>query len=145
MPVRIFVADDHDIVRAGIRSLLEPQPGWIICGEANEGVQAVSGICAAKPDVAIIDITMPGLNGLEVTKEVSSVNSAIRLLIFTMHTARTLVDAAQQAGAHGLVLKSYATRDLVRAIEALIAGKTFFELGNPSLREEPERVFDSRR
>ncbi|HEX8817339.1 MAG TPA: response regulator transcription factor [Terriglobales bacterium] len=130
MPVRIFVADDHDIVRAGIRSILESQPDWIICGEAEDGVQAISGICATKPDIAIVDITMPGRNGLEVAKEVSSLYPNIKVLIFTMHSAKTLVEAADDAGAHGLVLKSNADRDLIRALQALINGKTFFEPGN---------------
>jgi DNA-binding NarL/FixJ family response regulator len=129
VPVRIFVADDHDIVRAGIRSLLESQPDWTICGEAEDGLQAISGIRATKPDIAIVDITMPGRNGLEVAKEVSGLPN-VKVLIFTMHTAKTLVDAADDAGAYGLVLKSNATRDLVRALQALINGKTFFEPGN---------------
>lgn len=129
MPSRIFVADDHDVVREGIKSLLKSKPEWTICGEAVDGLDAVSGIRELKPDVAVLDISMPGLNGLDVASRVSRENPGLRILIFTMHSGNSLVNAAREAGAHGLVLKSFASRDLIRALEIIIGGGTFLNSG----------------
>jgi DNA-binding NarL/FixJ family response regulator len=129
MPVRIFVADDHDIVREGVKSLLRSRSDWIICGEAANGNDAVAGIREVQPDVAVIDISLPGLSGLAVTREVAKLNPGTKTLIFTMHDGKSLLNAAAEAGAKGLVLKSFAARDLVGALEILIAGGTFFHPG----------------
>ena len=127
MSVRIFVADDHDIVREGVKSLLRSRPDWRICGEASNGNDAITRIRDIQPDAAVVDISMPGVSGLEVTKQVLRTNPEIKLLIFTMHAGNTLSESAREAGAKGLVLKSFAARDLVRALETIIAGGTFFE------------------
>jgi DNA-binding NarL/FixJ family response regulator len=127
MGARIFVADDHDIVREGVKSLLLARPDWIICGEANNGKDAVSGVRETGPDIAVLDISMPVLTGLEAAKQISQTDPEVRILIFTMHDSKSLIKATQQAGALGLVLKSFAARDLVRAIESLLAGGSFFE------------------
>jgi DNA-binding NarL/FixJ family response regulator len=126
MLIRIFVADDHDIVREGIKSLLKSRPEWTVCGEASDGTQAVSLIEKVECDIAILDISMPGKSGLEVAASVSRKHPEIKILIFTMHGGQTLHSAAREAGAHGVVQKSFAARDLVRAIEALIDGGNFF-------------------
>jgi DNA-binding NarL/FixJ family response regulator len=126
MPIRIFVADDHDIVREGIKSLLKSRPEWAICGEASDGTKAASLIGNLDCDIAILDISMPGKSGLEVAASVSRQHPEVKILIFTMHGGKTLHSAARGAGAHGVVQKSFAARDLVRAIEALIDGGTFF-------------------
>jgi DNA-binding NarL/FixJ family response regulator len=126
MPTRIFVADDHDIVREGVKSLLKRRPEWTICGEASDGVQAASLIGKVDCDIAILDISMPGKSGLEVAASVSRKHPEIKILIFTMHDGETFHSAAREAGAHGVVQKSFASRDLVRAIEALINGGHFF-------------------
>ena len=126
MPIRIFVADDHDIVREGVKSLLKSRPDWTICGEASDGIQAVSLIEEVDCDIAILDISMPGKSGLEVAASVSRKHPKIKILIFTMHGGKTLHSAAREAGAHGVVQKSFASRDLIRAIEALIDGGNFF-------------------
>ena len=126
MPIRIFLADDHDIVREGVKSLLKSRPEWTICGEASDGVQAASLIGKVDCDIAILDISMPGKTGLEVAASVSRKHPELKILIFTMHSGKTLHSAAREAGAHGVVQKSFASRDLVRAIEALIDGGDFF-------------------
>ena len=126
MPIRIFVADDHDIVREGIKSLLKSRPEWTICGEASDGIQALSLIEKIDCDIAVLDISMPGKSGLEVAASVSRKHPEIKILIFTMHGGKTLHSAAREAGAHGVVQKSFASRDLIRAIEALIDGGNFF-------------------
>jgi DNA-binding NarL/FixJ family response regulator len=120
------VADDHDIVREGVKSLLQSRPEWTICGEASDGIQAASLIEKLDCDIAILDISMPGKSGLEVAATVSRKRPEIKILIFTMHSGKTLHTAAREAGAHGVVQKSFASRDLVRAIEALINGDEFF-------------------
>jgi DNA-binding NarL/FixJ family response regulator len=126
MPIRIFVADDHDIVREGVKSLLKSRPEWTTCGEASNGTQAVSLIEKVDCDIAIFDISMPGKSGLEVAASVSRKHPEIKIMIFTMHSGKTLHSAAREAGAHGVVQKSFAARDLVRAIEAIIGGGDFF-------------------
>jgi DNA-binding NarL/FixJ family response regulator len=125
--VRIFIADDHAIVREGMRNLItRSRPEWAICGEAEDGEQAISGIQASQPDIVILDITMPKSNGLDITRRLSELLPQARILIFTMHESNTVVEEVRQAGAHGIVLKSQATRDLIGAIDRLIAGGTFF-------------------
>jgi two-component system, NarL family, nitrate/nitrite response regulator NarL len=127
MPVKIVVADDHEIVRQGIRSLLETRPEWNVCGEASDGEATMEVVRKTSPDAVVMDVTMPGQSGLEVTKWISKFDPNIKVLIFTMHDSRTLVKAAQQAGARGVVLKSFAARDLIRALESILDGGTFFE------------------
>jgi DNA-binding NarL/FixJ family response regulator len=131
MPIRIFVADDHDIVREGVKSLLKSRPQWTICGEASDGIQAESLIGKVDCDIAILDISMPGKSGLEVAASVSRQYPEMKILIFTMHSGNTLHSAAREAGARGVVQKSFAARDLVRAIEALIDGGSFFPKDSP--------------
>jgi DNA-binding NarL/FixJ family response regulator len=131
MPVRIFVADDHDIVREGVKSLLSSRADWVVCGEAANGNDAVAGVCATAPDVAVLDISMPGLSGLDAAKKISKANSDVKILFFTMHDSKSLVRAVRDAGARGLVLKSCAARDLLRAIDLLLAGESFFESQDP--------------
>jgi DNA-binding NarL/FixJ family response regulator len=126
MPIRIFLADDHDVVREGIKSLLNSRPEWTICGEAADGVQAESLIGRVGCDIAVLDISMPGKSGLEVAASVSRKQPEIKISIFTMHGGKTLHSAAREAGALGVVQKSFASRDLIRAIEALIHGGNFF-------------------
>jgi DNA-binding NarL/FixJ family response regulator len=131
MSPRIFLADDHDIVREGIKFLLKARPNWIVCGEASNGKDAVLGVYASRPDVAVLDISMPELSGLEAAKQIYQATPDVKILFFTMHDSKSLMRAARDAGAHGLVLKSFAARDLVRAIEMILAGESFFESGDP--------------
>ncbi|MGH9716518.1 MAG: response regulator [Candidatus Acidiferrales bacterium] len=136
MSARIFVADDHEIVREGIKSLLRSRPEWTICGEAADGTNAVKGIRETACDAVVLDISMPGMSGLEVARRISIEKPDVRILIFTMHGGKSLLKAARDAGAHGLVLKSFAARDLMRALERIINGDTFFE-SDAAPKEEP--------
>src|ERR1700736_1821829 len=125
-PLRILVADDHEIVRHGLICLLKSRPGWEVCGEAQDGRQAVEKAHELKPDIVILDIGMPNLNGLEATRQLLRANANARVLILTITDTDEVVRAVLDAGARGFVLKSDAARDLVAAVEALQSNKTFF-------------------
>ena len=124
--LRILIADDHEVVRAGVRSLLESQPDCEICGEAATGRQVVALAQQLKPDVAIMDITMPELNGLEATRQIRKVAPTVQVLILSVHESEELVREIIDAGAHGYVLKSDAGRELAAAMHALRKQETFF-------------------
>ena len=124
--LRILVADDHEVVRLGLVSIITSHPGWEVCAEAENGRVAVDKAKALKPDVAILDIGMPTLNGLEATRQILRDNPRVNVLIMTVADADGVVRAALDAGARGFLLKSDAARDLVAAIEALQFDNTFF-------------------
>jgi DNA-binding NarL/FixJ family response regulator len=124
---RILIVDDHEVVRQGVRSVLEySRPGWEICGEAADGNQAIEAAQALQPDVVILDITMPKMSGLEAASRIAKLSSNSRILIFTMHESERIDSDVRAVGAHGYVQKSQAGRDLVAAIDSLLAGGTFF-------------------
>jgi DNA-binding NarL/FixJ family response regulator len=125
-PVRLLVADDHEIVRKGLRSLLEAQPGWQVTAEACDGREAVQKAKEIKPDVTVLDIGMPALNGLEAARQMIKNDARAKILILTMHDSDPLIREVLDAGARGYVLKSDASRDLVAAINAVRCNKTFF-------------------
>jgi DNA-binding NarL/FixJ family response regulator len=130
MSAKVLIVDDHEIVREGIRRFLSTsRPDWDICGEATNGKQAIDAVQRLKPDVVILDITMPGMSGLEAATHIVKLNLGCRILIFTMHDSDRLTTEVQDAGAHGYVQKSQAARDLVIAIERLLKGGTFFNDG----------------
>jgi DNA-binding NarL/FixJ family response regulator len=124
--LRILIADDHEVVRAGVRSLLESQPDCEICGEAATGRQAVALAQQLKPHVAILDITMPELNGLEAARQILKTVPDVRVLVLSVHESEELVREILDAGAHGYVLKSDAGRELTAALDALRNHETFF-------------------
>jgi DNA-binding NarL/FixJ family response regulator len=124
-PVRILIADDHEVVRQGVRAVLEGQAGWVVCGEASSGRQAVAKAVALQPDVVVLDISMPEMNGLEATRQLRRSVSA-KILILTMHESDQVVTEVLDAGAHGYVLKTDAGRTLVEAIRALLGHREFF-------------------
>ncbi|HYL63906.1 MAG TPA: response regulator transcription factor [Candidatus Methylomirabilis sp.] len=119
MPIRILVADDHHVVRAGLRALLESKTGWQVCAEASNGREAVEKAGKFKPDVAVLDIAMPMLNGVEATRQIRRLAPKTEILILTMHDSDTLVQEVMEAGALGYVLKDDADRDLLFAVDAL--------------------------
>jgi DNA-binding NarL/FixJ family response regulator len=125
MRTRILVADDHDVVRQGVRALLEAQPGWEICGEAADGREAVRKTAALKPDVVVLDIGMPELNGLEATRQILKADPRMEVLVLTMHESEQVVREVVAAGARGYVLKSDAGRTLLAAVDALRQHKPF--------------------
>ena len=124
--VRILLADDHDIVRRGLRQLLEEQPGWEIVGEAVNGRQAVELAKKLTPHIAILDLQLPELNGLEATRQLRSALPSTEILIFTMHDSEQLIREVLAAGARGYLLKSDASRFIVSAVEALSQHRPFF-------------------
>ena len=126
MPFRILLADDHEIVRRGLCSLLRAQPDWEVCGEAGIGREAVEKALQLQPEVVILDVGMPSLNGLEATRQILKANPQIKILILTLHDSDQVVQEVLNAGARGFLLKSDAARDLVAAVEALRRGKIYF-------------------
>ena len=124
--LRILIADDHEVARHGIRALLEGHPGWEICAEAKDGREAVELASTANPDLILLDIGMPNLNGLEAARQILASSSHIPILILTMHDSDNVVREVLRAGARGFLLKSDAGRDLVAAVEALQLNRTFF-------------------
>jgi DNA-binding NarL/FixJ family response regulator len=124
--LRLVVADDHNLVRRGLRDVLERQAGWKVVAEAVNGKEAVEKVFKTQPDVAVLDIQMPVVNGLEAAKEIVRSGSKTRILILTMHQSDTLIREMLDAGVRGCVLKTDAARDLVSAVEALRRNRTFF-------------------
>lgn len=124
--LRILIADDHELARRGIRSLLENHPGWEVCAEAKDGRDAVELAVATKPHLVLLDIGMPNLNGLEAARHILAAMPGVAILILTMHDSDNVVREVLRAGARGYVLKSDAGRDLVSAVEALQKRRTFF-------------------
>ena len=125
-PLSILIADDHPVMRRGLRTLLESRPGWRVCAEACNGNQAVAEAQRLKPGIAILDIGMPELNGLLAAERIRKAVPSTRVLILTMHNDEDLVQATVKAGAHGYLLKSDAEQDLIAAVDALLQNKTFF-------------------
>ena len=125
-PARILIADDHEVVRHGIRVMVQSCPNLEVCGEASDGRQAVQLATKLRPDVVIIDIGMPQLNGLDATRQIVHEVPNVKVLILTMHESEQIVREVLAAGARGYLLKSDAGRDLISALEALAGSKTFF-------------------
>ena len=124
--LRIVIADDHELVRKGLRSVLDAQTGWTICGEAVNGREAVELARKIKPDVMVMDVTMPELNGLEATRQILKDRPKTEVLILTVHESEQLVSEVLAAGARGYILKGDTTRLLVAAIESIAQHKPFF-------------------
>ena len=124
--MRVLVADDHEIVRRGLCSLIEGQPGWKVAAEAADGREAVEKTRELKPDLTVMDISMPSMNGLEATRQIMKDCPESKVLVLTVHDSDPLIREVLDAGARGYVLKADAGRDLVAALEALRRNKTFF-------------------
>ena len=123
---RILIADDHEVVRAGLRALLSEQPNWQVVAEAADGQAAVAQTLQTAPDVAIVDYSLPLLNGVEVTRQIRQRSPGTEVIIFTMHDNNDLIRDLLQAGALGYVLKSEAHRLLLAAVEMVAKHKPFF-------------------
>jgi len=123
--LRILVADDHELVRRGIRGLLRARRGWTVVGEAMNGREAVEKTNRLKPDVAILDISMPGLDGLQATRRIRETVPTTEVVVLTMHESDQMVRRVLDAGALGYVLKSDLATQLVKAVKDVSAGKQF--------------------
>jgi DNA-binding NarL/FixJ family response regulator len=124
--IRILLADDHNVVRKGLRLLLESQPGFSVVGEAADGRQAVAQAELTKPDVAVLDIAMPNLSGTEAAQRIREMFPGTAILILSMHSDEGYVLRALKAGAKGYILKDSAEGDLIEAVKSVSEGKTFF-------------------
>src|ERR1700754_3812974 len=123
---RILIADDHEAVRSGLRALLEGRAGWEVVAEAHDGNEAVVGAIEKRPDVAIVDYSMPLMTGVEVTRRIKQHQPAAEILIFTMHDSDTLALQAFEAGARAFLLKSDANKMLLAAVESLMVHRPFY-------------------
>jgi two-component system, NarL family, nitrate/nitrite response regulator NarL len=126
VPIRVIVADDHAIVRTGIRHVLESEPGFTVIGEASNGAEAIELARTLTPDVAVVDISMPGTSGLQVTQELRRLAPDTRVLILSMHDNTEYVLESVRAGAHGYILKDTAATELRNAIHAVRRGESYF-------------------
>ena len=124
--LKILVADDHDIVRTGMKALMEDQAGWQVVAEAGTGRQAVEKAKATTPDVCVLDVTMPELNGLEAARQIKKLLPNVEILILTVHESEQVAAEVLKVGARGYILKSDAGRELVVAVKAVSAHKNYF-------------------
>jgi DNA-binding NarL/FixJ family response regulator len=125
-PLRILLVDDHEMVRQGLKAVLETHGGWEVCGEATTGRQAVAQARELRPQIVVMDVSMPELGGLEATRQIRAALPRTEVLILTMHDSEQLVREVLAAGARGYLLKSDAGHALVSAVEALAQHKPFF-------------------
>lgn len=124
--LRILIGDDHTLLRQGLRRILEERPGWQVVAEAGDGREAVRHAIALRPDVAVLDIGMPLLDGIEATRQIVRRAPGVRILILSMHSHEAYVARVLQAGAKGYLLKDSADTELIRAVAAVAGGKSFF-------------------
>jgi len=124
--LRILLVDDHDLVRQGLRSMLDSHPGWAICGEGATGRQAIELAQQLRPDVVVMDIHMPDMDGLRATQEILAFNPQTEILILTLDETEAVMRAATAAGARGVVMKSDAAHELVSAVAALARHEPFY-------------------
>jgi DNA-binding NarL/FixJ family response regulator len=121
----ILIADDHEVVRRGIRALLDARPEWKVCGEAGTGLEAAEKARKLRPDLVLLDLSMPDMTGVDVIPRIREACPDAKVLVLTMHDSGEMASRVLAAGASGLVLKSDAARDLVRAVQSVEAGKPF--------------------
>ena len=124
--LKILIADDHDIVRTGMKALMEDQPGWQVVAEGGTGRQAVDKARATAPDVCVLDVTMPELNGLEAARQIKKLLPNVEILILTVHESEQIASEVLKVGARGYILKSDAGRELVAAVKSVAAHKNYF-------------------
>ena len=126
---KIIVVDDHAVIRRGVQGILRSFPEWELCGEAADGQEAIRLAQAVKPEIIIMDVSMPGLNGLEATRIIRNILPETKILLLTLHSSTELVRSAFRAGARGYVLKSDAEHELVRALNVLAGDGTYVSPG----------------
>jgi DNA-binding NarL/FixJ family response regulator len=131
--IRVILADDHTLVRAGIRRIIDGQPGCEVVAEAADGLAALDVVRRVEADLLVVDLKMDGLDGIEVTRAVKAERPALKVIVLTMHAGREYVTRATGAGADGYLLKDSAVQDLAAAIEAVMAGGTYF---SPAIQQQ---------
>jgi len=131
--IRVILADDHTLVRGGIRRILEGQPGIEVVAEASDGTRALECLDAIAADLLVLDLKMPGADGIDVLRAAKAAHPALKVIVLTMHAGREYVARALQHGADGYLLKDSAVQDLVAAVRAVAAGGTYF---SPAIQEE---------
>ena len=137
--IRVLLAEDHELVRNGIRMMLEAAGGFLVVAEAADGREALQGVRTQAPDLAIVDVGMPNLNGIETTRQIRTISPTTRVLILSMHTDPQYVREAFGAGASGYVLKGAAFKELLEAIQHVLAGKSYVSQGLPVLSADELR------
>jgi two-component system nitrate/nitrite response regulator NarL len=145
MAEKILLVDDHEIILEGIRTLVERSGReWQVCGMARNGQEGADLARRLRPDVIVLDITMPVLNGIDAARAIINENKDAKILLFTMHDSSRVEKEARDVGARGLVVKSQAARSLIRALDAVLSGQTFFgglpngeSAGNATHRQDP--------
>ena len=138
MSARILIVDDHELIRHGLRIMLRKRPHWKICGEATNGHDAIRLFEQLRPDISIVDISMPGMSGLEATQKITRLDPNAKVVFFTMLESAGLSSSVRSVGARGVVVKSQASRRLIDAIECILNGGTFFN------QEAEKRVSEPR-
>jgi len=124
--MRIFIVDDHEVVRKGVRSVLRARKNLQVCGEASNGQEAVLKALSLNPDLILMDVTMPVLDGLSATRQIKETLPQIPIIILSVHDGPEMIHAAQAAGAQGFVTKSAVAPALLKAVDAVLRGETFF-------------------
>jgi len=122
----VLIADDHEVMRMGIRNLIQFRSGWSVCAEASNGQEAVEKTLQFHPDVVVMDLTMPVMNGLEAAREIVRTQPEIPVILFSLHVSDDLYPDLQKEGIRGAVAKADAARDLAQAVETVLGGGTFF-------------------
>jgi two-component system, NarL family, response regulator NreC len=123
---RVLIVDDHTFIRRGIQSILDSSPGWDYCGEAENGIAAIRMAAELKPDIIVMDVSMPGLNGLEATRVIHEAQPEIKIVLVTLHDSVEILRSGFQAGAQGYLLKSEAEQELLRALRSITDGNNVY-------------------
>ncbi|MDP3720669.1 MAG: response regulator transcription factor [Acidobacteriota bacterium] len=140
-PVRVILADDHTLVRAGIRRIIESQPGCVVVGEAADGHEAIDALRRVVADVLVLDLKMDGRDGIEVLRVAKAERPQLQVIVLTMHAGREYVARALEEGANGYLLKDSAVQDLAAAIDAVMAGRTYF---SPAIQQQMAEILKGR-
>jgi DNA-binding NarL/FixJ family response regulator len=122
---RVLIVDDHAFVRRGVRTILESFPGWELCGQASDGKEAIEMVEQLKPDVVLMDVTMPGMDGIEATRIVRATNSQTKIVLLTLHESVEVLRTGFRAGANGYLLKADAEEELIKALRVVIGDGTY--------------------
>lgn len=133
MTIRILIVDDHDIIRTGLRSVLDPDPKYTVVAEAESGAQAIELARLYAPDLVIMDVSMPGMSGIDATTAILAQHPGTKVLALSMHESRDFLARMLKAGASGYLLKIYAAKEIISAIEAVTVGRTYL---SPSMINE---------